>query len=189
MKEDTAHVVRPIHEFLIPTTSTHCRVLVSLAVCLCSVQPADADDFRLTIGNPIAVIAPATSASSGAPPFKKNGAVFVVRTDGCADRAKATIEGTAEGILNGRRSSVPLVLITTPTPGVYAVNRTWPIEGVWVTSLVAACEGLKAGAIVPIALSSNSFVRESSKFFSRPATPAEVDGALKVHSASATKSQ
>jgi len=158
--------------------------VATAALCALGVHRAGtADDFRLTIGSPIAVVAPVTSANPGASPIKKNGAVFVVRTDGC-DRSKAVIAGTAEGIVNGGRQSVPLVLGPTPMAGVYAINRTWPLDGVWVANLVGACQSLKAGAIVPIVVGTNGFVRESSKFLQRPATPSEIDAALKSHAAS-----
>jgi hypothetical protein len=157
--------------------------LATTALSLLGVQGSGAaDDFRLTIGSPIAVVAPVTSANPGASPIKKNGAVFVVRTDGC-DRSKAVIAGTAEGVVNGGRRSVPLVLSPAPMPGVYTINRTWPEDGVWVANLVGNCQTLKAGAIVPIAVGPNGFVRESSKFFPRPATSAEIDAALNAHAA------
>jgi len=152
------------------------------------VHPASAAEFHLTIGNPVAAMAPAPSSTPGGPIIKKltNAAVFVVRIDDCAEPAKARLEGTAEGIVGTARRSEALVLSAMPTPGVYAVNRTWPSDGAWVVNLVGTCQNLKAGAVVPIAtaFAPTGFLRETTRFFPRPATPAEVDAALKTHAAS-----
>ena len=63
-------------------------------------------------------------------------------------------------------------------PGVYAVYRNWPAEGQWVVSLKGACNGAHAGAIIPIGPA--GFVRETSKFFPRPATNIEIEASLKA---------
>jgi hypothetical protein len=44
-------------------------------------------------------------------------------------------------------------------------------------NLKGACGAANAGALVPIG--ANGFVREASKFFTRPATAAEIEAALK----------
>jgi hypothetical protein len=45
-------------------------------------------------------------------------------------------------------------------------------------NLRGACAGETAGALVPIG--PKGFIRESSKFFPRPATGAEIEAALKA---------
>jgi hypothetical protein len=105
-------------------------------------------------------------------------ALFVVRVDGCPEPAKARITGSAEGIVNGERQSIPLTLNSLPTPGVYAINKNWPAQGTWVVNLTGSYRDLRASAIVPIGPA--GFLREPSKFFPRPATPAEIDAALKA---------
>jgi hypothetical protein len=100
------------------------RLGLAAVVGLAGAQWALAGGFFLTIGNPVAANVP-----------QAKGAVLVVRPDGCHEPAKAQITGTAEGIVNGARRSVPLKLTALPTPGVYAVNREWPAEGVWVVNL------------------------------------------------------
>jgi len=42
------------------------------------------------------------------------------------------ISGSAEGIVNGARRSVPLRFETTSRPDVYSLKRQWPAEGRWV---------------------------------------------------------
>jgi hypothetical protein len=42
------------------------------------------------------------------------------------------VSGTAEGLVNGQRRSVPLEFTQTSQPGVYALKKQWPTEGVWI---------------------------------------------------------
>ena len=132
-----------------------------------SVKLALAAGFAFNIGNPVA---------SG--DFRTKSAAFVFRTEGCADPSKPQISGTAEGLVNGVRRSVALRLMESSRPGVYAVIQNWPGEGEWVVALKGKCADANAGAIVPIG--PNGFIRESSKFLSRPATSAEIETSLKA---------
>jgi hypothetical protein len=131
------------------------------------VQFSLAAGFTFSIGNPVA-----------SQDFRSKTAAFVFRTEGCAEPAKPQIAGTAEGLVKGVRQSVTLKLVETSRPGVYAVNQNWPAEGAWVVALKGMCADASAGAIVPIG--PNGFVRESSKFFPRPATGAEIEASLKA---------
>ncbi len=135
--------------------------MVSLAIS------ALAGGFTFSIGSPVA-----------SQDFRSKSAAFVFRTEGCAGTAKPQIGATAEGLVNGARQSVALKLVETSRPGVYAVNQTWPPEGEWVIALQGKCADANAGAIVPIG--PKGFVRESSRFFPRPATTAEIEASLKA---------
>ena len=132
-----------------------------------AMQVALAAGFTFTIGNPVA-----------SQDFRSKTAAFVFRTEGCADSVKPQIGGTAEGLVNGVRRSVALNVVETSKPGVYAVSRNWPDEGAWVVALKGTCADANAGAIVPIG--PKGFIRESSKFFPRAATDAEVETSLKA---------
>jgi hypothetical protein len=136
-------------------------------VALTIVGLALAEGFTFAIGNPVA-----------SQDFRFKSAAFALRIEGCADPAKAQITGTAEGILNGARRSVVLKVTPASKPGVYAVEQQWPAEGQWVVSLRGACAGENAGAIIPFG--PKGFIRESSKFFPRPATEAEIEASLKA---------
>jgi len=138
-----------------------------LGIVACAVGVAFAQGFTFTIGSPVA-----------SQDFRSKVAVFVLRTDGCADPTKSEVGGTAEGIMNGTRKSVALRVAATSKPGVYAVYQTWPNEGRWVVNLKGTCSDMNAGAIVPVG--PNGFIRESSKFFARPATEAEIETSLKA---------
>ena len=116
-----------------------------------------AEGFTFTIGSPVA-----------SQDYQAKGAAFVFRTDGCAEPAKSQISGTAEGLVKGARRSVALKVVAMTKPGIYAVYQNWPAEGEWVVNLKGTCADATAGAIVPIG--PKGFIRESSKFFPRPAT-------------------
>jgi hypothetical protein len=137
-----------------------------VAACAAAVL-ALAEGFTFTIGSPVA-----------SPDGRAKTAAFVFRTEGCADSAKAQISGTAEGLVKGARRSMALKVGPLSTPGVYAVYQNWPAEGEWVVNLKGTCVGANAGALIPIG--SKGFIRESSKFFPRPATDAEIETSLKA---------
>ena len=50
------------------------------------------------------------------------------------------VSGTAEGLVNGKRSTVSLELKTTSRPGVYALQKQWSNDGVW-TLVLAVTQG------------------------------------------------
>jgi hypothetical protein len=139
---------------------------LGIAVCMLATC-ALAQEYKFTIGGAVA-----------SQDFQMKSAAFVFRTEGCAEPAKSQIGATAEGLVKGARRSVSLKVMASAKPGIYAVYQMWPAEGDWVVSLKGTCAGANAGAIVPIR--GNGFVRESSKFFSRPATDSEIDAALKA---------
>jgi len=126
-----------------------------------------AQAFTFTIGSPVA-----------SQDYHTKSAAFVFRTDGCAEPAKAQISGTAEGLVKGVRRSVALRVMPASRPGVYAVFQNWPAEGEWVVNLKGTCANASAGAIIPVG--PKGFIRESSKFFARPATDAEIEASLRA---------
>jgi hypothetical protein len=128
---------------------------------------AMAEGFTFTIGSPVA-----------SQDFHFKAAVFVFRTEGCTDSGKSQISATAEGIVNGERRSVVLKVMPASKPGVYGIYQSWQAEGRWVVNLKGACGNLSAGAIVP--MGPNGFVRDSSKFFPRPATDSEIETSLRA---------
>ena len=126
-----------------------------------------AEGFTFSVGSPVA-----------SQDYQAKGAVFVFRTQGCAEPAKPQITGTAEGLVKGVRQSVPLKVTAMTKAGVYAVYQNWRAEGEWVVNLKGTCADTSAGAIVPIG--PKGFIRESAKFFPRPATDAEIETSLKT---------
>ncbi len=142
--------------------------MLRLGTAACAVAAlALAEGFTFTIGNPVA-----------SQDFRAKAAAFVFRTEGCADPARSRISGTAEGLVKGTRRSVALKVVAMSQPGVYAVYQSWPAEGEWVVNLKGTCLDASAGAIVPIG--PKGLIRESSKFFPRPASDAEIETSLRA---------
>ena len=139
---------------------------------------AFAADFTLAIGSPIAASLPGTENPPGSSAARKvKDAAFAVRTEGCDHPAEALITATAESLVNGVRQSAALRLVPGSGPGVYLVSSGWMAQGVLVVRLIASCGSAKAGALVPIG--PGGFIRESSKFFPRFATEADIEASLK----------
>jgi hypothetical protein len=137
---------------------------------LIAAAAAYAGGFYLELGNP--------SANSEA---KSMSAVLVARLTGCHEPEKATIEGSAEGLVSGKRQSIPLKLTTLTTPGMYAVTQQWPNEGNWVVRLVATQVDGKTKTSVVVRVNGNSFERAGAKYMTlRVPTSAEVDQMLGI---------
>jgi hypothetical protein len=142
--------------------------MLRLGIAACAVAALVlAEGFTFTIGSPVA-----------SQDYQAKGAAFVFRTENCAEPAKSQISGTAEGLVKGARQSVGLKVVAMTKPGVYAVHQNWPAQGEWVVNLKGTCATANAGAIVPIG--PKGFIRESSKFFPRPATSAEIETSLRA---------
>ncbi len=89
---------------------------------------------------------------SGASPLaaKIPGTAVVIAVEGCANPKDATLAGTAEGLVGGRRQSVKLEFTPTSKPGVFAVKKQWPTEGVWVLSITGAYVGHTSRQLVEL---------------------------------------
>ena len=121
---------------------------------------AFAGGFWLTLGNPDA-----------SPEAKALNAVVTVLPTGCHTPADARLTATAEGIVNGRRTTLPLKLAALPKPGFYAVTRQWPAEGKWVIRIVADYNGAITSALIPVSAAGAD--RRAAKY--QQGSPAEQD--------------
>ena len=131
--------------------------------------------FRLEIGPPI--------AAGNLKDLKKadKKAVLAVRALVCDDLANVQITGTAEGLVNGVRRSLPLVLSeANKAEAIYFVLHQWPDEGAWVLHLKGSCSNPKAEASTLVAVSKGTFIREKSEVLREPATKKHVEDALKA---------
>lgn len=85
----------------------------------------------------LALFAITTPALAGGPPsfsFEPPGgsdAVLVVHAYSCHAPTDAAVRASAEGVVNGKRKTIPIELKPTGATGVYAVTRQWPAEGAW----------------------------------------------------------
>ncbi len=86
-----------------------------------------AGGFALEIGKP-----------SANPEAQAKNAVLVVRGYACHDAEKTTVTASAEGVVNGKRETIPLKLIALSAQSTYALTRQWPADGKWVITLVEA---------------------------------------------------
>ncbi|MGA8030557.1 MAG: hypothetical protein WB992_25720 [Bryobacteraceae bacterium] len=101
--------------------------IFSVATALITATSLIAGGFALQIGKP----------SSNVEAQSKN-AVLVVHGYACHDPEKTTVTATAEGIVNGKRESIPLKLITLSDQSSYALTRQWPADGKWIIALTEA---------------------------------------------------
>lgn len=103
----------------------------------------------LTAGRSAPVGAPWVSLEVPANPMdpETRGAAFVVHAYYHQNPARYPASGTAEGLVDGKRVSIPLEFTATSRPGVYAVRQQWADEGHWVVSV-----GLNAGGDGPTLL-------------------------------------
>lgn len=100
--------------------------LFAAAILLALAVPVLAGGFFVLLGNP--------EASAQA---RAHHAFVTIKAAGCHQPEKAAITGTAIGLVDGRRQSVPLKLMPLSESGMYAVARQWPVEGRWVLQFVA----------------------------------------------------
>jgi hypothetical protein len=156
------------------------RTLVALAgaaAAVVAVVPARAGVmFRLEIGPPVA-------AGTGAKVLKdaKGKTVLAVRALVCEDLSGVRITGTAEGIVDGTRRSVPLDLLeVNKADAIYAVQYQWPADGSWVLHLKGTCPNPKAEASTLVPMSKGAFIRDKTVVLVEPATKKQVDDAVKA---------
>jgi hypothetical protein len=105
-------------------------------------------------------------------------AVVLVRVDGCHNPADAAVTGTAEGVVDGQRRSIPLKLVPVAQPGTYAVEPQWPADGVWVLAFRGKVQTLETGTLVR--LTPGKFEKQSTELLRRKITAEDIDRALKA---------
>lgn len=89
--------------------------------------------------------------------------VLVHAYQGCHP-GQLMVSGTAEGLVDGERRTIPLEILPAATPGLYSVAQQWPREGVWVLRLVVTVGDGHATALVGINASGQiTAVREPAR--------------------------
>ena len=100
------------------------------------------------------------------------------------------LRGTAEGIVNGHRVSLPLRFVATPDGSSnYGVEKIWTDESVWVLNIATAEDThMSAGVTVLIDRGGTASVRFPRKFDgqSRAASTGEVNATLRALDAGQT---
>lgn len=118
------------------------------------------------------------------------GALCLVHTYHHAAQGQFPVEGTAEGIVDGKRMSLPLSLETTSRAGVYAVRGALPVEGTWVLVLTMTDGVSEARASALVAMGPGNdevslvkVPRANRGNWPRPATDADVEAMLQTAAA------
>jgi hypothetical protein len=77
--------------------------------------------------------------------------VLLVETLECRQAKDLRVEGTAEGVLKGKRRSVKLDIAKGKAPGLFEVRSQWPSDGVWVLVFTATAWNHSRSVIVSLA--------------------------------------
>jgi hypothetical protein len=149
----------------------HKLQMAAIAACL-SVAPVFAGALVLEVGSP-----------AGNPEATAKSAVVVARVTACKSPEKSSVTATAEGVVHGKRQSIPLKVIYLATPGTFAVAREWPKEGTWAVKMVLTNPDYKdysSAVLVPIR--NDAFSTGAVKHIYHPPTPEEIDSVLAQNS-------
>lgn len=126
-------------------------------------------------------------------PTDGSDAVLLVRTYRCHQPEKAKVSARAEGLVEGRRVSIPIRLKAVAR-GVYAVAQQWPDEGTWVLTFSGSYQRQHASTLVALDGSRTVAVRQTDKgeqldvrFLHRKLAAADADKALQRIAATGTK--
>lgn len=141
------------------------RIPQSIAL-LCFSLSAVAGGFYIELGNP--------SASKDA--AAKN-AFVVARLIGCNQPERGTVTATAEGIVNGKRQTIPVELKPLSTPGMFALSRSWPAEGKWVLHFAATHPDAGVTSTL-VRVKGDNYERSGAKMAMRAATKPEIEELL-----------
>ena len=117
----------------------------------------------------------------GAPGNVKD-AVLIARLTGCHQAELGKLQAAAEGVVNGKRQTLPLQITTLPDAGTYAIKQQWPSEGRWVLHLTATHPTFPKPTETVIAVSGSTFTREGAIYTGgqREVTPAQLNAMLQV---------
>lgn len=142
------------------------RIMQTLALLFLSL-PAMAGGFYIELANPSA------SKDAGA-----QNAFLVARLTGCHQPERGNLRATAEGIVNGKRQTIPVEVSTLAKTGMFAVQQSWPSEGQWILHLTATHPDVDATTTTLVKVNGKTFERKGAKHVMRAATPAEVSAFL-----------
>lgn len=81
-------------------------------------------------------------------------AALIVRAFGCHQPSRAKVTGTAEGLVEGERRSVPLTMKSVDK-GVWAVEAQWPAEGTWVLAFSGTYRNQFSSVLVEVGADGN----------------------------------
>lgn len=155
--------------------------IAGLALFVCAAATS-VGGFQLVVDLP-----PTTAALDTAAGLDSE-TVVVIRTFGCREPAKAKITATAEGIVEGKRQTLP-VRLEEMSKGVYAVKRQWPREGVWALNVTGQYLRHTSSVLVELGRDGAVVVNGYDEYFgglevqrvSRAFEGAEIEAALRQY--------
>lgn len=115
------------------------------------------------------------------PEARAKHAVVMVQTTACRDPEKTVVSATAEGLVAGKRRTLPLQVMRFSPSGAYGVARQWPAEGIWTVRVVATNPEYKdyaTGVVIPV--DQDTWSKAGAKEFYRAPTEEDVNLALKA---------
>ena len=118
---------------------------------------------------------------SASPEARAKHAVLLAHITSCAAPEKTTVTATAEGIVHGKRRTIPLKVVKLAEPGAFAVAREWPQDGDWVIKIVATHPqfgSYSTGIVAPVA-GAGEVSPATAKIYSHAPTSDDVEGALR----------
>jgi len=102
------------------------KLAITAVAVAVSIIPALAGALVVDFGSPVTYSEAVAS-----------GAVAVAKIGSCIHPEKIVLKATAEGMVDGKRQSIPLQLIALKQGDKFAVMRSWPEKGTWVVKIVA----------------------------------------------------
>jgi hypothetical protein len=157
---------------------TFVAVMFAALLALTGVPSAKAGGFQISVQTPDTA------------KMSMKDAVLVVRTFGCMQPADANVTINAEGMVAGRRQTVPVQLHADDT-GVYAIRQQWPAEGKWVLVLTGTLHGMTSTVFVELGdkgkvyadtlLEAGQLTGKHARGLRRTPTSSDVEAALKAN--------
>lgn len=157
---------------------TFVAVTFAALLALAGVPSAKAGGFQISVQTPDTA------------KMSMKDAVLVVRTFGCMKPADANVTITAEGMVAGRRQTVPVELHADDT-GVYAIRQQWPAQGKWVLVLTGTLHGMTSTVFVELSdqgkvyadtnLEAGQLTGKHARGLRRTPTSSDVEAALKAN--------
>ena len=130
-------------------------------------------------------------------PFDQNArdAFLIVHAFHHGEPVEYPVAGTAEGVVNGQRKTIPLTFQKTQRPGAFAVKKQWTDGTVWVLAFtVTQAKDDVAGALVTIAADGHASrvetltkIREGGRPFPRAIAKGDIDAAIQAAMGSASR--
>lgn len=153
-------------------------LISALAVALVAATAAFSAPAALKWPPWISVESPVNPFDPGA-----RGALMLVHVSFREGQSKISdLQGSAEGVVNGARRTIPLRFDDTGRPNTFALRRQWPTEGIWLVRLVVHSTTAvvmldQAGDVLAVRVPTE---RRGNDMLPRLVAPREIDSMLAV---------